>query len=342
MSDFINYPFPESYYEGPFTMPGQIDIDDSYYGKDYEPGLHHNEEIARLAEPEDSSAGSPASSQSPFSSPPQDPSAALFYDENEPCYDSRPHLFSSWEQFKKKNTDVIAFAIAGGETSTPPPASPGARSTKRIPVRSVYHMPTPPAFDLDAESVVDNSDADADYVPEPEPELVAPPFSRSSAPKKRPHSSAAAPPAQGVSPKRVKTASGRRTAPPPRNEQVVGDMITTIQHRLNCTAASAPDGGCPACGKSFGERMPDLKRHMKTHIARYLDGNDCGGCGQTFSRRDARARHIKNNAACRLEIERLEEQCGQDDYVLQDTPTPRAKAPREKRPRQQKKARAAR
>lgn len=215
------------------------------------------------------------------------------------------------------------------------------RNTKRMPVRAVYHMPTPLVFDVDAESVADNSDADADYVPEPEPEPVVP-LARSTAPKKRRRSSAAALPVQAVAPKRVKTATGRRNAPPARNKQVEGEMITIIQRRLTCTAANAPEGGCPACPKSFGERMPDLKRHMKTHIARYLDGNDCGGCGQTFSRRDARARHIKNNAACRLAIQQLEEQDVQDDYVLQDMPAPRAKAPREKKSQQQKRVRTTR
>ena len=228
------------------------------------------------------------------------------------------------------------FANAEREPSPLPPASPVVRSIKPMPNRAVYHAPTPPVFDIDAESVADNSDVDGDYVPEPEPEPVVP-LARSSAPKKRRRSSAAEPLAQEVAPKRVKIATGRRVAPPPRNMQVTdAEMIATIQQRLAGTAVGSPNDACPACQKSFGDRMPDLKRHMRTHIAKHIDCNDCGACGQTFSRRDARARHIKNNAACRLELLRQEEQGEQEDYMLQDLAAPRAQAPREKRSQQKK------
>ncbi|KAF5315319.1 hypothetical protein D9619_006993 [Psilocybe cf. subviscida] len=132
------------------------------------------------------------------------------------------------------------------------------------------------------------------------------------------------------------TSSGRRDRPPPgsRNHQAVEpEMRRKLLRLLDCTAATMYDWKCPLCDWEQGNhRMPDFKRHIKTHLRLDTEtghGHFCegvpvekanlynipedaeayefngrmmiGGCMKSFSRRDARKRHFKKvNNTCAM------------------------------------------
>ncbi|KAJ7069641.1 hypothetical protein C8F01DRAFT_977054 [Mycena amicta] len=121
-------------------------------------------------------------------------------------------------------------------------------------------------------------------------------------------------------------AKRRRPAPVSRNRQ-------TTQAEVQRAEASDEfaDFKCKVCGWiQHNKRVPDFKRHVKTHqreaddkanrgwacagvkaseytgkadVYEYLGERRAGGCRKTFSRRDALKRHLENpNVKCVSEI----------------------------------------
>ncbi|KAF7298872.1 hypothetical protein MIND_00835100 [Mycena indigotica] len=183
----------------------------------------------------------------------------------------------------------------------------------------------------DGESTGDASDDE--YMPSPK--LIPRKRARSSSPARLPSAPYRAfsdPPAQSTS-----TESGRpakRARPPPvsRNRQ------TTLAEVQQAEASDEyADFKCQVCGWiQHNKRIPDFKRHVKTHqreaddqanrgwccvgvlvgdarhysrisrgaeIYTHLGQQRIGGCRKTFSRRDALKRHLENsNLKCVSEI----------------------------------------
>jgi hypothetical protein len=134
----------------------------------------------------------------------------------------------------------------------------------------------------------------------------------------------------------ISTSSGRRDRPPPgsRNHQAIDpEMRRKLLGLLDCTSLTMYDWKCPQCNWEQGNhRMPDFKRHIKTHLRTDTEtqhGHFCegvpiekahlynipedaksyefngrtmiGGCLKSFSRRDARKRHFnKVNNTCAM------------------------------------------
>lgn len=124
-----------------------------------------------------------------------------------------------------------------------------------------------------------------------------------------------------------------RVSPPSRNKQASSTTSVAIREAVSVASCHQMNFICPECGwKQTNRRMPDFKRHMKTHtrpteddqskgwwckgvllenvdqykkIPRdalpymFLGQERIGGCMRTFSRRDALKRHLDNgNVQC--------------------------------------------
>ncbi|KAJ6621865.1 hypothetical protein B0H10DRAFT_949579 [Mycena sp. CBHHK59/15] len=205
--------------------------------------------------------------------------------------------------------------------------SPSSRSCPRnTRLRSVVAVASEDS-DRDAESESIGDATDDEYVPSPR--LNPKKRTRSSSPDYC-RRSAASPVASLSS---STTSSQRpnkrvRMPPPSRNRQASSPAV--IQRVAN--AAESADFTCPECGwRQLNERMPDFKRHLKTHLRpteeeaekgwrckgvlvaeadhygvsageptyTFLDRVRVGGCMKTFSRRDALKRHLDNaNVTC--------------------------------------------
>ncbi|KAJ7288167.1 hypothetical protein C8J57DRAFT_508526 [Mycena rebaudengoi] len=215
-----------------------------------------------------------------------------------------------------------------------PPCAPVSRVTSRVvaPQSRQQHRRSRPAVaaedsDRDADCESSGDATDDEYVPSPV--LSARKRPRSASPDRSRRSSAspaASLPSSTTSSQRpLKRA---RLALGSRNKQAASPAI--IQRVAN--SAETADFTCPECGwKQENERMPDFKRHLKTHLrpndeepekgwrckgvlasdaAQYgvpsdeetyifLDRERVGGCMKTFSRRDALKRHLDNsNVTC--------------------------------------------
>lgn len=123
-----------------------------------------------------------------------------------------------------------------------------------------------------------------------------------------------------------------RLAPPSRNRQASQANSLVITRVMNDNHLEQIKFICPECGwKQANKRVPDFKRHLKTHLRAkdddhssgywckgvrvedaseyaihpdatpytFLDHERIGGCMRTFSRRDALKRHLDNtNISC--------------------------------------------
>ncbi|CAA7261417.1 unnamed protein product [Cyclocybe aegerita] len=123
-----------------------------------------------------------------------------------------------------------------------------------------------------------------------------------------------------------------RMSPPSRNTQSTGDISSQIKDVVRNNAIEKTNFQCPECSwKQTNRRLPDFKRHLKTHIRPSANNHDqgfwcrgvpldqsagflippdakpytfkgekwIGGCMRSFSRGDALKRHLDNpNMAC--------------------------------------------
>ncbi|KAF8967060.1 hypothetical protein BDZ97DRAFT_2057074 [Flammula alnicola] len=128
------------------------------------------------------------------------------------------------------------------------------------------------------------------------------------------------------------TSKRTRVSPLSRNTQASRNTAAALIQKVNCTRADIKNFVCPECGwEQKNHRMPDFKRHLRTHLR--VDNDDhgsgywchgvelrdadaygvapdakqdsfkgktmVGGCMRSFSRRDALKRHLDNaNMTC--------------------------------------------
>lgn len=185
-----------------------------------------------------------------------------------------------------------------------------------------------PESDRDADGESDGNATDDEYIPSPQ--LNPRKRRRSLSPSRTSndtfsssHASSSALNDQGRVKKRA------RLPPPSRNRQAVSPALL---NRVDREPASEFNFTCPECGwKQTNERMPDFKRHLRTHTRPskenqekgwwckgvlvknaaqhhipqdaefylFLGQRRTGGCMRTFSRRDALKRHLDNgNVTC--------------------------------------------
>lgn len=113
-----------------------------------------------------------------------------------------------------------------------------------------------------------------------------------------------------------------RVSPPARNKPSPSSLVPVIQKALkDGEACDELRNICPVCRYvQENRRMPDFRRHMETHLPKgrfwcsgvpvevahqyripagakpfWFQGKErVGGCGKSFSRRDARKRHLDN------------------------------------------------
>jgi hypothetical protein len=113
-----------------------------------------------------------------------------------------------------------------------------------------------------------------------------------------------------------------RVSPPARNKPSPSSLVPVIQKALkDGEACDELRNICPVCRyEQENRRMPDFRRHMETHLPKgrfwcsgvpievahqyripagakpfWFQGEErIGGCGKSFSRRDARKRHLDN------------------------------------------------
>ena len=200
-------------------------------------------------------------------------------------------------------------------------SSPVLAPSRRL---SVTHAASPSAQNSDADGESDGEDDD-EYVPfvETNPRKRG----RSSIPVRRNVSPS---PSSHHNRRSVKRA---RVSPPSRNKQASSEASAAIREAVSAVSCHQMNFICPECGwKQTNRRMPDFKRHMKTHtrpteddqskgwwckgvllenVSRYkriprdarpyifLGQHRIGGCMRTFSRRDALKRHLDNgNVHC--------------------------------------------
>ncbi|KAF8158268.1 hypothetical protein B0H34DRAFT_448175 [Crassisporium funariophilum] len=185
--------------------------------------------------------------------------------------------------------------------------------------------------DQDADGESDNAGTDDEYVPSPEP---------TSNKRRRSYSSARRTevPDRPASSFRDSvylphtTTKRLRVSPPSRNKQASAATSAAIVRVVNNNLVEKTNFICPECGwRQLNRRIPDFKRHLKTHLRakdddhnegfwckgvpvedarkylirsgaepyKFLDHHRVGGCMRTFSRRDALKRHLDNaNIAC--------------------------------------------
>ncbi|TFK40669.1 hypothetical protein BDQ12DRAFT_733875 [Crucibulum laeve] len=185
----------------------------------------------------------------------------------------------------------------------------------------------------DADGESEDSDADDDYVP---PTEITTSHKRRRAagpsPRRKPSHSPSSSSFSHPASKRTRPLPGSRVrhSPPSRNKQA--SSVETIQRAVEDTTAASTGFICPECGwQQVNRRMPDFKRHLKTHTRPsesdqakgwwckgillehttdyhvsassqpydFLGRQRVGGCLRTFSRRDALKRHLDNsNTTC--------------------------------------------
>ena len=202
-------------------------------------------------------------------------------------------------------------------------SSPVLAPSRRL---SVTRAASPSAHDSDQDAYGESDgDDDDEYVPFVE-----------TNPRKRSRSSV--PVRRNVSPSPYSHHNRRsvkraRVSPPSRNKQASSTTSVAIREAVSAVSCHQMNFICPECGwKQSNRRMPDFKRHMKTHtrpteddqskgwwckgvllenvdqykkIPRdalpymFLGQERIGGCMRTFSRRDALKRHLDNgNVQC--------------------------------------------
>ncbi|RDB17846.1 hypothetical protein Hypma_000776 [Hypsizygus marmoreus] len=221
----------------------------------------------------------------------------------------------SVQQPSQKRNVKSRRSVSRSPSAVPPTSS--RRPTKDQSHSSLFSAPDP---DYDPVSESDGDATDDEYVPSPPLNPLKRRRNSSVSSKHQSHTSTS-PRASPAAYERRPTKKPR-VPPPSRNEQA--SSMEAIRAAL---ASPNPDFICPFCGwKQMNQRVPDYKRHVRTHIravdndksqgwwckgvrldddlARnlppsaemylFLDEWRAGGCQRSFARRDALKRHLDN------------------------------------------------
>ncbi|KAJ7601586.1 hypothetical protein DFH06DRAFT_404599 [Mycena polygramma] len=213
------------------------------------------------------------------------------------------------------------FRKARSSPRVAPGPSNRSRQRKRAP------SPANVDSDRDADSESTGDASDDEYVPSPS--LNPRKRTRSASPSSSSlHRTSASPPASSSGSSSGRPNKRARLPPPSRNKQASPAEIKRVVE----TADDFTDFVCGVCGwVQKNGRLPDFKRHVKTHQRTFDEGSHkgwrckgvpldealnwgvaadaetytfmgrerVGGCMKTFSRRDALKRHLDNeNVSC--------------------------------------------
>lgn len=219
------------------------------------------------------------------------------------------------------------LSISDGE-----PGCSRAGATRHLSHHGVTGGQSSPESDSDVEEDTDDDSSDAEYIPSVPIQARKRRYSPYSIDRSKRRPSGAVPSSPSSSSSSPIRTGGRAR---PRNAQsnVLPDEFEQALRNRACT--------CPTCGfVPASKRAPDLRRHMNTHRAdvthqtwvccgvpveeageygigdtskQYVHkGRDMvGGCMQSFSRKDALMRHLKNDKIdCRGSV-KFAEQLGE-------------------------------
>ncbi|PPR07118.1 hypothetical protein CVT24_010954 [Panaeolus cyanescens] len=313
-----------------FPDPGSKHLDEYCNSFDYSPLLSDGDFLtpssSETSSPRSSASGSLTTSEDSMISTPSHIDPMSMFNSDDLFQEAPRAKRRSWTSFKNSLPDSIS---AGGQVVTPqrkrssfslfPNHSAPHRRTRRESYASF-------SSSRDAEGESDRG-TDDEYLPRPTKSK-----SRRHAPYTRPTKPSVSLP---VTPSRSPS-KRPRLSPPSRNTQSSATKAQELKEVVDTNAIESIDFICPECGwQQLNRRIPDFKRHLKTHLrntendhsngywckgvrvqdaSRYLIPPEAvsyvfkgeeriGGCMHTFSRRDALKRHLDNpNIACVFDL----------------------------------------